>query len=233
MARCKLFLIALSLFWVLPALAMQNYRATYHLSFRGVGVAEVVHEVSFTDIGYHIDTVATPSFAARILGFGEMRESCEGLLEQGRVTPQYYQRVMHGDDQYHLVYDFLARHNEIKAQIGKSVKILQHDPDLAPLDMLSMVVQSLLDIAANRPTERYTIVSEDDIDTYKIEGLPNEKWTDNKGATVPVRGYRQRHGNKQTRIYFAEHPLRLVRLEQLKKDKSRFTLELFDYQILQ
>lgn len=233
MAPCKLFPIVLTFFCALPAAALQNYRATYHLNVRGLGAGTMVHEAFFTATSYHIDTLATPSLAARIIGFGEIRESSRGRLEKSRVVPQYYRRVMHGKDKYHLVYDFLEKRHEIKARIGNTAKILRYDADAPPLDMLSMVVQSLLDIAGNHPAERYTIVSEDDIKTYRIERLPDEKWASETGAAMTVRVYRQSNGNKETRIYFAEHPLRLVKLAQLKNHKSRFALRLLDYQTLE
>ncbi len=235
MARCsvRVLSLVLSLFCALPAMALHNYRATYHLSVRGIGAGQIVYEAFFSDSDYHIDTLATPSIAARLLGFDEIREISRGHLEDASVVPQYYQRVMRGKDKYHLVYDFRNRRHEIKAQIGNIAKVLTYDSALVPLDMLSMMVQSLLDIAAKHAMTRYTIVSEDDIRTYRVEPLAETKWTNKSGTVITLKGYRQSHGSRQTRIYFAEHPLRLVKLEQLKNRESRFALELRDYQILE
>ena len=235
MARCsvRVLSLVLSLFCALPAMALHNYRATYHLSVRGIGAGEIVHEAFFSDSDYHIDTLATPSIAARLLGFDEIREISRGRLEDASVVPQYYQRVMRGKDKYHLVYDFRNCRHEIEALIGNTAKTLRYDSAVVPLDMLSMVVQSLLDITAKRVMRPYTIVSEDAIRTYRVEPLPETKWTEKSGRTITVKGYRQSRGNRQTRIYFAEHPLRLVKLEQLKNRESRFALELLDYQMLE
>ena len=66
-----------------------------------------------------------------------------------------------------------------------------------------------------------------------MKRLPDEKWKDGKsGKTVVVKVFVQTSGSRQTKIYFAENPLRLVKLQQLKDGESRFALKLLNYKAL-
>lgn len=232
MARCK-FLLSLSLLLAAPVFALDNYRATYHLSIRGVGAGTVVYEAFFTDITYRMDAVADPSVAAKMLGFGQIRETVKGLIQEGVVQPQFYQREMAGESDYNLIYDFKPKQHLINATIADSPKVMKYDHDRHPLDSLSMVVQSLLNIENKEFSTEYTLVTEDDINTYQIQKMADEKWetADSKELTVHV--YYQTSGSKQTRIYFADNPLRLVKLNQIKNGESRFNLTLVKYQIIE
>lgn len=226
------FLCGLLLLFVVPAMAVQNYRATYALRIRGVGAGEMSHDVFFTDFTYRVDTVAMPAITAKMLGFDEMRESVRGLRKQHDVIPQVYWREMEGSSKYRLHYDFHLDQHQIEAVIGDNSKMLDYDAQLQPLDTLSMIVQSLLDIENNVKSTEYTLVSDDEIKTYQIEELPKQKWKDAQGNTTLIRVYRQTNGSKQTMVYFAENPLRLVKLEQFRKGESRFQITLTNYQTL-
>lgn len=233
MALYKTLAAAAVLAFSLSALALENYRAAYDLSVRGVDAGTVIHDAFFTDLTYRIDTTASPSVAARMLGIGKIRESVKGLLQGRQVQPQNYQRNMQGDNKYHLVYNFQPKAHQIQTDIGGEKKTLAYDADLHPLDILSMVVQSLKDIEANRVPSEYTLVLEDKVQTYQVQKLPDQTWKSRKSGSYTVHVYRQSSGGKQTIVYFAENPLRLVRLEQLRDGKKRFSLTLTDYQTLQ
>ncbi|UJF24390.1 DUF3108 domain-containing protein [Suttonella sp. R2A3] len=212
--------------------ALGNYSAMYDVSVRGVGAGQMRHDVILTDNTYRIDTVAKPSLAAKMLGFGVIRESVKGLLNNGKIQPQRYQRSMEGDAEYRLVYDFRPNRHEIAAQIGNEETILKYDEGSHPLDTLSLVIQSLLDDENNQLAAKYVLVSEDKVRSYSVEEMPHEKWEDPSGAVIDVRVFRQVSGNRQTQIYFADNPLRLVKLTQIKDDKPRFHLKLIDYRAL-
>ena len=69
--------------------------------------------------------------------------------------------------------------------------------------------------------------------SYQVNQLPDETWQDNKnGRTLKIKVFLQTSGNRQTKIYFAEEPLRLVKLQQLKDGESRFSLKLLNYKPL-
>lgn len=214
-------------------LAASSYRAVYDVEVRGIGAGQIVHEVFFTEVTYRIDTLARPSLAAKMLGFGEARESVKGLLKGFTVQPQIYQRSMDGKPEYALIYRYEPQSHQVQLTAGKETKIHQYDADLNPLDTLSMVVQSLIDIENARMPNEYTLVIEDDINSYHVQKQNNENWKDKNGNTITVQVYRQTNGNKQTQIYFAENPLRLIRLEQLRGGERRFSMTLTDYQTLQ
>ena len=69
--------------------------------------------------------------------------------------------------------------------------------------------------------------------SYQVSRLPDETWQDVKsGKTLKIKVFLQTSGNRQTKIYFAENPLRLVKLQQLKDGESRFSLKLLNYKSL-
>lgn len=231
MVRYKLLLLIL--FFAHPAWALQNYRATYQLTIKGVYAGELSYDAFFTNLSYRIYTVARPSMAATMLGFREAREGVKGLLQKGKVIPQHYQRDMTGKEDYQLSYTYDEKAPKILVnQAGKN-KTLTYDPSLQPLDVLSMVVQALSDIENNRLAHEYSLLSDDEIRTYQVRRMPDEQWQTPDGKTISVRVYYQNHKNRQTRIYFADNPLRLEKMEQFKDGKSRFVLKLQSYNLLQ
>ena len=79
----------------------------------------------------------------------------------------------------------------------------------------------------------YTLINEDRVRSYQVSRLPDETWQDVKsGKTLKIKVFLQTSGNRQTKIYFAENPLRLVKLQQLKDGESRFSLKLLNYKSL-
>ena len=114
----------------LGAQALQGYLAEYDLTVRGVGAGRVRHEAIFTERGYRFETIGSPSLAARMLGFGEIREKAEGKIAGDRVVPTYYRRDMQGNDNQHLSYDYAnAVNGEIQAIVGAQNKTLRVNPN--------------------------------------------------------------------------------------------------------
>lgn len=233
MARFKIALITTFLSVIVPAFALSNYRATYDLHVRGVGAGTITHDAFFTDVTYRIDTVANPSLAAKMLGFGEIRETVKGLRKGNTLQPQDYQRSMSGDDKYQLNYHFLPEQHQVQVVKAGERKTLSYDRELRPLDMLSMAMQAMVDLEKQKVPPEYTLVLEDNINTYQVQKQPDQTWKGHDGKNFIVHVYRQSKGNKQTVIYFAENPLRLVRLEQKHKGNTRFSMNLTSYKALQ
>ncbi|SUO97411.1 DUF3108 domain-containing protein [Suttonella ornithocola] len=232
MVRYKQFGLLILVIFPIAAFALSNYRASYDISVRGVSAGTLMHEAFFTDITYRIDTVARPSLAAQMLGYGEIRETVKGLLKNDLILPQNYQRTMKGDSDYQLNYIFHPKEDKIDVNHAGEEKVLSYDKDLHPLDSLSMVVQALKDTENHHSPTEYTLVMEDKIHTYQVQKLADQTWETRKGKSFAVHVYRQTSGNRQTVIYFADNPLRLVRLEQFKKGQKRFSMTLTDYQSL-
>ena len=226
------FFLALTSF---TAQALQSYIAEYDLSVRGVGAGRVRHEAIFTERTYRFETTGSPSLAARMLGFGEIREKAEGKIAGDRIIPTYYRREMQGNDNQHISYDYAnAVNGEIQAIIGAQNKTLRFNPNEPALDILALVAQSLLDVERGHVGEHnYTLLNEDRVRSYQISQLPDETWQNNKsGQILKIKVFLQTSGNRQTKIYFAENPLRLVKLQQLKDGESRFSLKLLNYKTL-
>ena len=226
------FFLALTSF---TAQALQSYIAEYDLSVRGVGAGRVRHEAIFTERTYRFETTGSPSLAARMLGFGEIREKAEGKIAGDRIIPTYYRRDMQGNDNQHISYDYAnAVNGEIQAIIGAQNKTLRFNPNEPALDILALVAQSLLDVERGHVGEHnYTLLNEDRVRSYQISQLPDETWQNNKsGQILKIKVFLQTSGNRQTKIYFAENPLRLVKLQQLKDGESRFSLKLLNYKTL-
>lgn len=229
------FLILLALAASLGAQALQSYIAEYDLSVRGVGAGRVRHEAVFTERSYRVTADGTPSLAAKMLGFGQIREKAEGKIAGDRVIPTYYRRDMQGNDNQHISYDYAnAVNGEIQAIVGAQNKTLRVNPNDPALDILALVVQSLLDVERGHIGEHnYTLINEDRVRSYQVSQLPDETWQDNKsGRALKIKVFLQTSGNRQTKIYFAEEPLRLVKLQQLKDGESRFSLKLLNYKPL-
>ncbi|MBR1375847.1 MAG: hypothetical protein IJ566_07155 [Cardiobacteriaceae bacterium] len=224
--------VLLTAILMLPSFALDNYRAVYDLEIRGVSAGTVVYEGFFTDITYRIDTVGKPSTAAVMLGFGEIRESVKGLLQAGKVQPQFYQRSMQGKADYALEYKFTPEKNQIAVKKAGADSALSYEQDQKPLDTISMVLQSVVDIENSSLPKEYTLITEDHMRVYQIEKMPDQKWKSRAGKTLSVMVYRQRNGERENIVYFAKEPLRLVRLEQLRKGKRHFLMNLTDYRTL-
>ena len=229
------FLALLALAASLGTQALQSYIAEYDLSVRGVGAGRVRHEAIFTERSYRVTADGTPSLAAKMLGFGQIREKAEGKIAGDRVIPTYYRRDMQGNDNQHISYDYAnAVNGEIQAIVGAQNKTLRVNPNDPALDILALVVQSLLDVERGHIGEHnYTLINEDRVRSYQVSQLPDETWQDNKsGRALKIKVFLQTSGNRQTKIYFAEEPLRLVKLQQLKDGESRFSLKLLNYKPL-
>lgn len=225
MARCKAFVL-LGLLWASAnaALALDNYHATYDVQIRGIQAGKVRHEAIFTANTYRIDTFAKPSGAAKLLGYGDIRETVTGLLQNGEVKPEHYQRAMQGDAQFQLDYRFKPEQKRIDAVAGGKAQSIAYTDEI-PLDILSMVVQSLSDLERGQTRSHYSLLNETQVRRYQVEALPDEMWQGN----IAVKVFRQVHNNRETRIYIAPNPLRLLALTQVKDGKTRFALNLVDY----
>lgn len=232
MAHCRALVLGIIALLSLPILALTSYQAEYDLSIRGVPAGTIRHDAIFTNITYRIDTVAEPSLAAKMLGYGQIRETVIGLLQNNHVQPEKYQRDMVGNPKYHLHYQFIPNEHQVDIEAGENQKVVDYQKNLIPLDTLSMVVQSLIDISNNHIPQYYTLVMEDNIQSYQVQQLPDQTWKTRKGDNFTVHVYRQVNGDKQTLVYYADNPLRLVRLEQLRKGKKRFSMTLIEYKLL-
>ena len=231
----RLGIAALFLFISTVTCALQSYVAEYDLTIRGVGAGKVRQEAFFTDLGYRIESVGNPSLAAKMLGYGQIREKAEGRIAGDRVIPATFRREMDGKENQFVYYNYGdVANGKIQAVIGSQNKELHVNPNEPALDMLALVVQSTLDVERGHVGEhKYTLVNEDRVRSYEVTSLPDEIWKDGKsGKSVKIKVFVQTSGNRQTKIYFAENPLRLVKLQQLKDGESRFALKLLNYKAL-
>lgn len=226
MGLYKAVLLGAGMFAGMGAWALDNYRATYDLHIRGMNAGQVTHEAIFTKQTYRIDTFARPATAAKLLGYGDIRESVTGLIQGKNVLPERYQRSMDGDPEFRLDYVFSAGKRQIDAQIGSKTQVFPYPAGEQPFDTLSMVVQSLVDMENGTVRGSYSLISEDNLRSYKVGRQADEKGADGEDLKV----FRQVYENRETRIYIADNPLRLVALTQAKDGKIRFSLKLVDYQ---
>lgn len=233
MAPYKALLSLSLLLLTLPAFALTNYEAAYHVKVRGVPAGTMQYQATFTPDSYSITTKGQPSLAAKMLGFGLIHETARGSVSDGEVQPSSYQRDMDGKPKYHLFYAYHPDEHFIQAEIGREKKILHYHADVRPLDTLAMVVQSLLDLEKGAPASVYTMLGDDHIRTYRVQQLPDAHWETKAGKIVQIKVFRQTNGNRETKVFFAEDPLRLVKLEQLKSGSMMFVLTLTDYKTLE
>ena len=223
---------ALFLFAATFASALQSYVAEYDLTIRSVGAGKVRQEAFFNELGYRIESVGNPSLAAKMLGYGQIREKAEGRIAGDRVT---FRREMDGKENQFVYYNYGdVANGKVQAVIGSQNKELHVNPNEPALDMLALVVQSTLDVEHGRVGEhKYTLLNEDRVRSYEVKQQPDEIWKDGKsGKSIKIKVFVQTSGNRQTKIYFAENPLRLVKLQQLKDGESRFALKLLNYKTL-
>lgn len=226
MVLCKLrrLLLPLLILCLGNAFALENYHATYDLQIRGVNAGKVRHEAIFTGNTYRIDTFAKPAPAARLLGYGDIRETVTGLIRKGDAHPERYRRTMEGDANFQLEYAFMPAERRVDANIAGNARTLVYEGDI-PLDTLSMVVQTLLDVEQGKIRKNYSLLNDEQVRRYQVEAQADELWE----GKVPAKVFRQVHGNRETRIYLGENPLRLLALTQAKDGKIRFSLKLADY----
>ncbi|MDO4776024.1 MAG: DUF3108 domain-containing protein [Cardiobacteriaceae bacterium] len=226
MALCKLRRLLLPLFalGLGNAFALDNYHATYDLQIRGVNAGKVRHEAIFTGNTYRIDTFAKPAPAAKLLGYGDIRETVTGFIRKGDVQPERYRRTMESDASFQLEYIFVPAERRVDVNIAGKAQALVYEGDV-PLDTLSMVVQTLLDVEQGKIRTHYSLLNDEQVRRYQVEAQADELWE----GKIPARVFRQVHGNRETRIYLGENPLRLLALTQSKDGKIRFSLKLADY----
>lgn len=241
MARFNSWLKAL-LFVFLPLLAwaqeaeksalayVPNYRAVYEVEIRGVRAGEMTLDSITTEKTYRVDARTIPSTAAKMLGFGEIRERATGRVQSGKIVPEQYERVMAGNDEYLLNYQYDKKEKKVAVTKGKSALQLESLDGEQPLDILALITQALLDESQSKTAKKYSLLSEDKLRTYQIRRLPDEVWQQKKGAQVDVRVYEQTNGERKTMVYLAQKPLRLAKLQQLRNNEVRFSLKLLDYQ---
>lgn len=220
----RLLLLPLVLCLGKAAVALESYHATYDLQIRGVNAGKVRHEAIFTGSTYRIDTFARPAAAAKLLGYGDIRETVTGIIRKGDARPGHYRRNMEGDASFQLEYSFVPEGHQINANIAGNARTLVYEGDL-PLDILSMVVQTLLDVEKGKIRNHYNLLNDDHVRRYQVEAQADELWE----GKIPAKVFRQVHGNRETRIYLGENPLRLLALTQAKDGKIRFSLKLADY----
>lgn len=225
----KRFLLVLGLILSFPSWALNGYRAIYELSIRGVHAGEMNFELILTPRTYRIDAVSTPSAMAKLLGYNLIKEFAQGEIKDHQLLPQKYKREMIDNPKFTLQYQYELSNKKIEALLNDKKETLTYE-NIIPLDILSLVIQSLLDEEQKRLPSQYALLNEEKIRHYQVQALPNEKWQNEKGETLDIRVYQQINGNRKTLIYFAHSPLRLVKLHQIKDDESRFVLKLLDYQ---
>lgn len=208
-----------------------QYRAVYEVEIRGVRAGEMTLESITTDKTYRVDARTIPSTAAKMLGFGEIRERAYGRVQSGKIVPEKYERVMAGDDDYFLNYQYDAKKRAVDVQKGKSALQLEYIDGEQALDILALITQALLDESQNKTAKKYSLLSEDKLRNYQIRRLPDEIWQQKSGERVDVRVYEQTNGERKTVVYLAQNPLRLAKLQQLRNNETRFSLKLLNYQV--
>lgn len=211
--------------------ALDSFQARYNLRIRGVNAGEMELKALLNNDTYQLNAHTRPSLAARMLGYGEIQESASGRIKQGILQPQQYQRVMQGDEDYTLRYVYHLTQKKIEVLRHEQSSDLHYEA-LIPLDILSLIMQCLLDEEHQRQALSYALLSDEKIRSYQVEALPMEKWQDSKGKMIPVHVYRQKSGHRVTQVYFAHHPLRLVQLRQMKNDDMIFVLKLLEHRPL-
>ncbi len=232
MELCRRAILAFITLCAFPVMALSDYVADYDIMVRGIDAGSMRYEAVFTDTTYRIDTFSEPSLLAAGLGYGKIRETVVGLLADGYVQPQDYQRTIKGKPEDNLHYVFNPEANQIHITKGKKTNTFSYVTGERPLDVLSMITQSILNIENHFSSENYPLITEDKIRSYHVQPEEIKVLRDEKGREVNARVYRQVNGNRETLVYFADNPLRLVFLEQLRKGKSRFSITLTDYKIL-
>lgn len=226
----KRTILLLSVISVVAQASLPNYQAEYDISVRGVRAGTLVHQAFFTENSYRIETVTAPSLAAKMLGFGQTKEVAEGdILLDALIVPKRYQRVMQGNVAQRLVYEFDYEKNEIATQIGNEAKTLQYDLAQYPLDMLSFITQQLLDAKEDNFSRNYALLSADVVRNYQFQRKELQRWIDLDGKNIEIEMYSQFDGDRESRIYLARNPIRLVQLVQLRGSQAHFALKLVRY----
>ncbi len=228
MKRYPLMLLTLLLgqAWALP-----SFRASYDVKVRGIHAGQMTMDAVLTSQSYTINAKTEPSLPAKMLGYGFVNEIASGEIHNNHLRPRKYERTMEDNEKYHLNYNFDLKARTIDATVGGK-KVQLDYKDQVPLDTTALVIQALMDDELGKKASSYTMVSEDKVRSYKVEQLKDQLWQDEKGKSIPVRVYRQTNGNRQTMVYIADNPRRLVKLQQIKNDQNMFLLKLVKYKPL-
>ncbi|MDO4435251.1 MAG: DUF3108 domain-containing protein [Cardiobacteriaceae bacterium] len=241
MAHCNVFrhrflpsfkaLCMLALLCGLPAWGLENYRAVYEVEIRGIRAGEMTLDSITTAKTYRLDARTEPSRAAKMLGYGAIREHVHGRLQGGQILPERYEREMIGDEDYYLNYQYDAKGKQVQVQKGKSALTLDYVDGKQALDILSLITQALLDEEQGKMSNVYHLLSEDKLRTYQVRQLKDEQWKEKNGKVLDIKVYEQTNGGRKTLVYLAQNPLRLAKLQQLRDNEPRFSLKLLDHQI--
>jgi hypothetical protein len=218
--------------WTIPVSAQPDslvlpYVATYKIKYNGKNAGTAKFSVSYdTDSGsYRFNSSLKVSGWRRLALPNAIVERSEFVSNSGRIVPlefSYEDGRRRGDNNFHVLFDWATS----TAIISKVEESNQLQLVSGALDRGSLQIQLMLDAAASRPIQRYTLVDEEGLIDYGYRrGMTEILSTPLGKLTTDVLIQERAGSSRQTWMWVApELNFIPARIEQKRNGETRSAL---------
>lgn len=233
MVLIKRFVLLIFLVFSIGAYALQDYEAVYGIRVKGISVGEMHQSAHFYNgESYLLKGRAEPGKLAQLVGYNAITEEAAGEIKGNKVIPTRYERAMEKHPEEKVSIRYYPEKYKIDSYAEEEEKQLSYDSSQQPLDSLALIVQTLLNVRYQHSMEKICLITRNKIREYDVYKRDKEILKDENGQSVSVYVFEQNSKNRQTIIYMADNPLRVLKLKQLKDGKNQFELNLLQYKVL-
>ena len=222
MASLKVFVfcIVLSLFGLINAHAQpRSFKAVYAASYKGGEIGQGILTLRLEQNRYHLELKIEPTGLLSIIPFS-IHELAQGQLNTPDVHPARYAYKRSGlgkSRKETVIFDRDGIYREVKGERS----VLPHDP--AVKDPLSLILQVMLDLQAERLAPAYRVLNRGKIKDYPVQDQGVESIHTKLGQQHAQRIQRG-SGDRLIQLWFDRDlgyvPLRIVELEDKREELS-------------
>ena len=209
-------------------LPVAPFQARYEVYGSGFSLGEAVMILAPSgSAGYRMSTEVRPNGLAALLASGQLDESASGQIREGQVWPDQYERrteTRRRTQTVRLSFDWPA--GQVQARSDQDQAQLRLAPGV--LDPLSLNLRVMWDLQRGRLPDRYTLVDETELKTFRIRNEGEETLNTPLGVLRTMRVSHSKPGKTRiTTFWFAPELHYLpVRVAQEKKGKEELRMEI-------
>jgi hypothetical protein len=218
-----------------PGPELQGFHAEYKLKY-AIFSGDVLLDLRPSDQPdeYIYTALTNARGTARIVLSGTAKETSRFKYIEGKIQPVHYylnNGMENEDSETDIQFDLAAGIAHAKHEGQEE----SYPIDSETLDRLSADIVAILELRAGRTPGAYEIADDDSIRTYNFELLGEEQIEVPAGKFHTLKFKRQRVGSsRSTLIWYAPEANYLaVRIEQLKRGKTKVTSTLTSYKLNQ
>ncbi|PID66076.1 MAG: hypothetical protein CR975_04750 [Gammaproteobacteria bacterium] len=207
MRQLRGLFIVISLFCLLLQQALAAN--TYQVTVKGQKAGRAVLSIQQDDSTYQVKLSLFPVLLAKMFGIDDMTETAKGVVRNGHLYPQHYQRL-DKKDQPLLSVKFGGQQAHIdSAEDGKKTLPIHKKGQ----DPLSQMAQIAYDLKHDTLQDSYYLVTENSQQRYAAK---------KQGQKVTLT---QQPSKKRQLILWFDAQYQLIKMQKNKKDKVHFLME--------